>query len=45
MQPEPMVATLKSLKLFGMAQAIDDRIPGLTRLSECAEHSWQAPQG
>ena len=24
MQPEPMVATLKSLKLFGMAQAIDE---------------------
>src|SRR5215813_1243640 len=24
MQPEPMVATLKALKLFGMAQAVDD---------------------
>jgi len=24
MQPEPMVATMKSLKLFGMAQAIDE---------------------
>jgi hypothetical protein len=24
MQPDPMMATLKSLKLFGMAQAIEE---------------------
>ena len=37
MHPEAMVATLKSLKLFGMAQAIDD-------LAQQGSPAWQGAE-
>jgi DNA replication protein DnaC len=37
MHPEAMLATLKSLKLFGMAQAIDD-------LAQQSSPAWQGAE-
>ncbi len=37
MHPEAMIATLKSLKLFGMAQAIDD-------LAQQSSPAWQGAE-
>ena len=37
MHPEAMIATLKSLKLFGMAEAIDD-------LAQQSSPAWQGAE-
>ena len=42
MQPEAMVTTLKSLKLFGMAQAIDELPPRVRPPTSMRSRSWKA---